>query len=287
MRLDVAALEEEVEVAAEVPGPVVAVGLAPALVVLQLGLEGVPDALGDGRRDGQRRGHEDGAAHALWVLDGEQQRGGGRGAMADDHRVGDADRVEHGHGVLSGGARAVLVGALRAVGEAVAARIEGHDAEVARQVGDLELPEARVDDGPRRQEQDRLLAVAEDLVGDADTADIGVAALGRGERPVGRVGGARGDHGYAGVPAARACTASVVRACPPIPQSPLLTSSTTTQVTPRMFSPSISTIVSVSFSIISCFWSSRKTPSMTLTLTSGIAGPPKCSWSFDRPNVML
>jgi hypothetical protein len=32
--------------------------------------------------------------------------------------------------------------------------------------------------------------------------------------------------------------------------------------------------VSVSFSIISCFWSSRKTPSMILTLTSGIAGPP-------------
>jgi hypothetical protein len=34
----------------------------------------------------------------------------------------------------------------------------------------------------------------------------------------------------------------VVRALPPIPQSPLSTSSTTHQVTPRMLSPSIETI---------------------------------------------
>jgi hypothetical protein len=38
-----------------------------------------------------------------------------------------------------------------------------------------------------------------------------------------------------------------------MPQSPLFTSSTTTQVTPRMFSPSISTIVSVGRCTISRF----------------------------------
>ncbi len=73
-----------------------------------------------------------------------------------------------------------------------------------------------------------------------------------------------------------------------MPQSPLLTSSMTTQVTPRMFSPSISTIVSVSFSIISCFCSSSKTPSMSLTFTIGIGEHLLSdSWSFDRPNFMV
>ena len=65
-------------------------------------------------------------------------------------------------------------------------------------------------------------------------------------------------------------TASVVIGWPPIPQSPLLVSSMHDQVTPRMFSPSISTIVSVTFSIISRFWSSSKTPSISLTFTYGI-----------------
>ena len=40
-------------------------------------------------------------------------------------------------------------------------------------------------------------------------------------------------------------TSSVLSGLPPMPQSPLCTSSTTTQVTPRMFSPSVETIVSV------------------------------------------
>lgn len=46
---------------------------------------------------------------------------------------------------------------------------------------------------------------------------------------------------YAGAPAARARTSSVLSGLPPMPQSPLWTSSITTQVTPRMFSPSIET----------------------------------------------
>ena len=78
----------------------------------------------------------------------------------------------------------------------VAARVEGDDAEVAGEVRDLQLPEARVDDRPRREQQDRLLALAEDLVGDADTADVGEAALVR-ERAPGEAGSAVsvGDHG--------------------------------------------------------------------------------------------
>jgi hypothetical protein len=57
----------------------------------------------------------------------------------------------------------------------------------------------------------------------------------------------------ADLPAAIAMTISVVRAFPPIPHDPLFTSSIVTQVTPRMFSPSIETIASVNFSMISFF----------------------------------
>ena len=49
-----------------------------------------------------------------------------------------------------------------------------------------------------------------------------------------------------------------VRAFPPMPQLPLLTSSTITQVTSRIFSPSIETIASVSLRIISCFCAVRE-----------------------------
>src|SRR5207344_1684030 len=53
-------------------------------------------------------------------------------------------------------------------------------------------------------------------------------------------------------PRRSACTCSVVSALPAIPQSPLLTSSTTHHVTWRMFSPSIETIASVRRSMICC-----------------------------------
>ena len=66
----------------------------------------------------------------------------------------------------------------------------------------------------------------------------------------------------------------MVRALPPIPQSPLSTSSTVTQVTGRMASPSMSTMVSVNFSIIALFWSASSTPLITLTLTNGMTAPP-------------
>jgi len=72
------------------------------------------------------------------------------------------------------------------------------------------------------------------------------------------------------VPAAKAKTSAVVIGVPAMPQSPLWTSSTITQVTWRMFSPSIATIASVGSLTIRCFCSSEHTPSMSLTLTSGI-----------------
>src|SRR5215472_5326383 len=84
-------------------------------------------------------------------------------------------------------------------------------------------------------------------------------------------------------PAARACTSWVVSAFPPIAQSPLCTSSSTHQVTPRMFSPSIDTIASVSFCTISRRCELEKTPSITLILISGISHAPFPSCSCAAP----
>ena len=88
---------------------------------------------------------------------------------------------------------------------------------------------------------------------------VGVAASAIVASEAGRAAGQQGTG-----PAAGACegqpfelcktfTSSAVKALPPIPQSPLATSFTRTQVTPRKASPSIPTIVSVTFSIMSFF----------------------------------
>ena len=66
---------------------------------------------------------------------------------------------------------------VRPVGAAVAAPVEGDHAEVAREVRDLHLPEPRVDDRPGRQQQDRRLARAVDLVEDADAVALDVALV--------------------------------------------------------------------------------------------------------------
>ena len=55
--------------------------------------------------------------------------------------------------------------------------IEREHAAVAREVRDLHLPAARVDDRPRRDEHHRRLALAVDLVEDADAVALDVALL--------------------------------------------------------------------------------------------------------------
>jgi len=75
-----------------------------------------------------------------------------------------------------------------------------------------------------------------------------------------------------GLPAASAFTSAVVRGLPPTAHSLLLTSSTTTHVTARMFSPSNDTIVSVNLRITSCFCACLKTPSTSFTFGRVIYG---------------
>ena len=182
VRLAEALGHEELEVVAVVARPVVPVGLRPAVVGLQIGVEREADAGGHRRRERKCGRHEDRAAEAVAVVGAEQQSRG-RGAAVHDHRaVVDAGGVEHRNRVALEHARAVGVRGLRPIRAAVAARVERHDAEVARQVRDLRLPEARVDDRPRREQQDRLVALAEDVVRDADAIDVGEAAALRQQR---------------------------------------------------------------------------------------------------------
>ena len=64
------------------------------------------------------------------------------------------------------------------VGAPVAPRVEGQDAEVARQVRDLHLPEPRVRDRRRREEEDTVGSpLAVDLVEDAHAVALDVALL--------------------------------------------------------------------------------------------------------------
>ena len=253
VRLREAAPEEELEVAAEVLLPEVPVGLRPALVLGALLLEVEAGALGQRRGERESGSHEHRAGDALRVVGREQQRAARDRAVGDEHAARGAGGVEHGERVLGVGPRAIVGGAIGPVGAPVAASVVGDHPEVPGEVGDLALPEAGVDDRPGREQEQGLLALAEHLVREADTAGLGEAGLAGAERarrpprcppPASSLGGG---------PSGERVDVLGGEAWPPMPQSPLLASSMTTQVTPRMFSPSISTIVSVSFSIISRF----------------------------------
>ena len=115
------------------------------------------------------------AGDAFRVASGEQQRPFGASGKGDEDGPIRAGRVHHRECVvrellLDVGLR--LRGAIR---PAVATTVEGDDAAVASEVGDLELPDPRVDDRPRRQEQNRRLALAVDLVEGPDAVPLDVA----------------------------------------------------------------------------------------------------------------
>ena len=143
-------LHEVLEPALE---PVVLVVLRPALVGVEARVEREPLALRAGDLQPARRGEGHDPAHPVGM------------AGRDVHRPGDAARephqqcpvgagaVEDGDGV--GGVLRVRVGrgTLGAAGATAPTPVEGHHAEVPRQVGHLELPEPRVDDRPGRHQQ--------------------------------------------------------------------------------------------------------------------------------------
>ncbi len=104
----------------------------------------------------------------------------------DDHRSIGAGRVQDVEGVLDL-AVAVVGGRVEgAVGRAVAGAVVGDDPVVAGEVGQLQLPEPRVDDRPRRQEQERRPTRAVDRVVDPHAlvheVTLGVRGGGTGHR---------------------------------------------------------------------------------------------------------
>ena len=87
---------------------------------------------------------------AVGVKAGQQRRPISRPMSADEHGALGAGRVENGDGVGDGLGVAVGGRVGRPVRASVPAAVEGDHPVVAREVGDLPLPQARVDDAPRR-----------------------------------------------------------------------------------------------------------------------------------------
>ena len=94
------------------------------------------------------------------MLGGEQDHRPGGRREPDEHRGADAGRVHDRAEVGGTGTGRVCDRVGRAVRATVAAVVPGDDEVTASEVRDLRLPDARVDDLPRRDEHDRRVALA-------------------------------------------------------------------------------------------------------------------------------
>ena len=195
MRLRHALRDEELDEAGVVAAPVVGVELRPALV----GVERLVErdvAIGVAGRERERRRDEDDALDPLRVLCGENQRPLRAEREGDHERLLGPGRVQHRERVRGELGLGVGVARLRPVGLPVPARVENDHAVVPCEVRNLHLPAARVDERPRRHEQDRRLAFAVDLVEHADAVPLDVALGVRvaGARLLARLGGYFDSH---------------------------------------------------------------------------------------------
>ena len=170
--------EEELEKAAIVAEPVVPVVLRPALVFVELVVEPEGFALRRRRREERhRRTDQEDAVDALRMTGGEKQRAQAAHRHARHARGLDARRIEDGDRVGDELPSVVRRRFPRPVREAVAATVEGDDPEVPREVRDLRLPVARVDDRPRGQKQDGPPPRTVGLPVDADAVPLDDALL--------------------------------------------------------------------------------------------------------------
>ena len=167
--------EEELEEVAVVRQPVVAVVLLPALVGLARRIPVERVARRDDPAERHGRADEDGGLDAVRVVGREQQRSLRAEREGDEHRllglggVHDRQCVEREVGL--GVAR------LGPVRSPVPAPVHHQHPAVPRQVRDLHLPVARVDDRPRRHQEDRRLARAVHLPVQAHAFALDVAGL--------------------------------------------------------------------------------------------------------------
>ena len=178
MRLGDLLGEEELEEAAVVAAPVVQVALRPALVRVERHVRRVLAVVRVRQRQpGHERRDRGDAEHGRRIGRGEHQRPAAAVAEAAHERVLGAARPQRGPtvgDVLPPGVGRCVAGT---VGPAVPPRVERDDAEVAREVRDLRLPEPRVRDRRGREEQERRRRVPVDLVEDAHAVALDEALL--------------------------------------------------------------------------------------------------------------
>ena len=208
MRLVDGLAEEELEICAEVAPPEMEVLLRPALLGVHDRLERNV-ALGKPTSKRNRWTDKDETEDPGGILGRHHDLRDGCTGQSDEDRGVRAAGVEHGEQILGERVVAVRRGFLWSIRPAVAARIPGDDPMTSREIGELRLPDPRVDDDPGRHEHDRRIAGAVDLEGDStpvalsDAFDIRVSGsclvatdgwVGRGRRWRGAVR-RRGDHG--------------------------------------------------------------------------------------------
>ncbi len=126
---------------------------------------------------GEPRADQDKAEHPLGVLGGEQEGALGAARETDDDRLLGPGRVKDVEGVLGELRLGICLDGAGPVALAVAARVEDDHAVMTGEVGDLHLPHPRVHERPGGAKQDRRLAVAVDLIEDADAVALDVAVL--------------------------------------------------------------------------------------------------------------
>ena len=159
VRLREALREEELEEVLVVLDPVVTVPLPPVGVVLARLVELAHRLQPRGRRwQRERRGDEHHPVDPPRVFRREQQRPFRAPRQRYEDRALGRGCVHHRDRVRGELLLTVGVGLGRPIGAAVPTSVEGEHAAVPREVGDLHLPVARMDDRPGRHEQDRRLA---------------------------------------------------------------------------------------------------------------------------------
>ena len=178
VRLGEALREEELEEVLVALEPVVAVPLVPADVLLARLAELLHRLQPRGRRrQRQGWGDEHQLGDALGVARREVQRPLRAARERHQHRLLGAGRIHDGERIGGELLLAIRVGPEWPVRAAVAAAVERQHSAMPREVGNLHLPVARVDDRPGRHEQHRRLAGAVDLVEEAHAVALDAALL--------------------------------------------------------------------------------------------------------------
>ena len=122
----------------------------------------------------EHRADEGSADHALGRQSRELEQTLGALRQPDAQRALGAGRVHHRERVQCARGRAVAPRIAAAIRAAVAEAVHHEHSKVAREIRDLHLPVARVHDRPRRQQEQRLVAVAVDLEVQALSVALGV-----------------------------------------------------------------------------------------------------------------